>query len=121
MKFIDEAKIYVHAGDGGRGCVSFRREKFIPRGGPDGGNGGKGGDIIIRAVSSHRTLLDLKYKQHHVAKHGGHGKGNNRTGGDSSDVEIIVPVGTLVKTQKRMRFLPISPLMHRFSLSPKGG
>ncbi len=97
MKFIDEAKIYVKAGDGGRGCVSFRREKFVPRGGPDGGNGGRGGDVIIRAESSHRTLLDLKYKQHHVAKHGGHGKGSDRTGKDSPDVEIIVPVGTLVK------------------------
>jgi len=97
MKFIDEAKIYVKAGDGGRGCISFRREKFVPRGGPDGGNGGKGGDIIIRASGSHRTLLDLKYKQHHSAKHGGHGKGADRTGHDSSDVEIIVPVGTLVK------------------------
>ena len=97
MKFIDEAKIYIKAGDGGRGCVSFRREKFVPHGGPDGGNGGKGGDIIIRADSSHRTLLDLKYRQHHVAKHGGHGKGSNRTGKNSSDVEITVPVGTLVK------------------------
>ncbi|MEN6320776.1 MAG: GTPase ObgE [Syntrophaceae bacterium] len=97
MKFIDEAKIYIKAGDGGRGCVSFRREKFVPHGGPDGGNGGKGGDIIIRADASHRTLLDLKYRQHHVAKHGGHGKGSNRTGKKSPDVEIIVPVGTLVK------------------------
>jgi GTP-binding protein len=97
MKFIDEAKIYVKAGDGGRGCVSFRREKFVPRGGPDGGTGGRGGDVIIRAESSRRTLLDLKYKQHHVAKHGGHGKGSDRTGKDSPDVEIIVPVGTLVK------------------------
>ena len=97
MKFIDEAQIYVKAGDGGRGCISFRREKFVPRGGPDGGDGGKGGDIIIRASGSHRTLLDLKYKQHHVAKHGGHGKGGNRTGRNSEDVEIIVPVGTVVK------------------------
>lgn len=97
MKFIDEAQIYVKAGDGGRGCVSFRREKFVPRGGPDGGDGGKGGDIIIRSSGSHRTLLDLKYKQHHVAKHGGHGKGGNRTGRNSEDVEIIVPVGTVVK------------------------
>ncbi len=97
MKFIDEAKIYVKAGDGGRGCVSFRREKFVPRGGPNGGDGGKGGDIIIRASENHRTLLDLKYKQHHVAKHGGHGKGSNKTGANSPDVEIIVPVGTLVK------------------------
>ena len=100
MKFIDEAKIFVKAGDGGKGCISFRREKFIPRGGPDGGNGGKGGDVMIRAAIRHRTLLDLKYKQHHVAKQGGHGKGNNRTGGNSSDVEIVVPVGTLIRNEE---------------------
>ena len=97
MKFIDEAKIYVKAGDGGRGCVSFRREKFIPRGGPDGGDGGHGGDVIIRASLSRRTLLDLKYRQHHVAKHGSHGEGSKRTGKDSQDVEIVVPVGTVVR------------------------
>lgn len=97
MKFIDEAKIYVKAGDGGRGCVSFRREKFVPRGGPDGGDGGRGGDVIIRASFSRRTLLDLKFRQHHVAKHGGHGEGSKRTGKDSENVEIIVPVGTLVR------------------------
>ena len=96
MKFIDEAKIYVKAGDGGRGCVSFRREKYIPKGGPDGGNGGRGGDVIARASTSHHTLLDFKYNQHHVAKRGGHGSGNNRTGGDADDIEIVVPVGTLL-------------------------
>lgn len=97
MKFIDEAKIYVRGGHGGRGCASFRREKFVPRGGPDGGTGGKGGDIVVRASNSHRTLLDLKYRQHHFAKNGGHGGGNNRTGENAPDVEIVVPVGTLVK------------------------
>ena len=97
MKFIDEAKIYVKAGDGGRGCVSFRREKFVPHGGPDGGDGGHGGDVIIRASLSRRTLLDLKYRQHHVAKHGSHGEGSKRTGKDSEDVEIVVPVGTVVR------------------------
>jgi GTP-binding protein len=97
MKFIDEAKIYVKAGDGGRGCVSFRREKFIPKGGPDGGDGGHGGDVVIRASLGKRTLLDLKYRQHHVAKHGSHGEGNRRTGKDSQDVEIVVPVGTIVR------------------------
>ncbi len=96
MKFIDEAKIYVKAGDGGRGCVSFRREKYVPFGGPNGGDGGKGGDVVIVATSSHNTLLDLKYKQHHVAKHGGHGEGSNRTGRSASDLTIPVPVGTLV-------------------------
>ncbi len=97
MKFIDEAKIYVKAGDGGRGCVSFRREKFVPRGGPDGGDGGHGGDITIRASVSRRTLLDLKFRQHYVAKHGGHGEGSKRTGADSGNVEIVVPVGTVIR------------------------
>jgi GTP-binding protein len=96
MKFIDEVKIFVKAGDGGKGCISFRREKFVPRGGPDGGDGGKGGDVIVRASASRRTLLDLRYRQHHVAKHGGHGKGNNKTGRNSEDVEIPAPVGTLI-------------------------
>ena len=97
MKFIDEAKIIVKAGDGGQGCVSFRREKFIPRGGPDGGHGGKGGDIVIKTSRSHNTLLDLKYRQHHTAKRGGHGEGNNRSGKDAEDITLIVPIGTLVK------------------------
>jgi len=97
MKFIDEVRIFVKAGDGGKGCVSFRREKFVPRGGPDGGDGGKGGDVIICGSASHRTLLDLKYRQHHVAKHGGHGKGSDKTGRNSKDVNIPVPVGTLIR------------------------
>ena len=96
MKFIDEARIYVKGGDGGRGCVSFRREKFVPKGGPDGGNGGKGGNVIVRASKTHHTLLDLKFNQHHVAKRGGHGSGNNRTGRDAADIEIVVPVGTVL-------------------------
>jgi GTP-binding protein len=97
MKFIDEAKILVKAGDGGQGCVSFRREKFIPHGGPDGGNGGRGGDIILVTSRSHSTLLDMKYRQHHTAKRGGHGSGNNRTGKDAIDIVLVVPMGTLVK------------------------
>jgi len=96
MKFVDEARIYVKAGDGGRGCVSFRREKYVPRGGPNGGDGGKGGDVVVVASASHRTLLDLKYQQHHVARHGGHGEGSDCTGRNSDDVLIPVPVGTLV-------------------------
>jgi GTP-binding protein len=97
MKFIDEAKIYVKAGGGGKGCVSFRREKFVPRGGPDGGDGGKGGDVVIKAVNSHRTLLDLKYRQHQTAERGQHGEGSNRTGRSADDVVVVVPIGTLVK------------------------
>lgn len=97
MKFIDEAKIYVKAGDGGKGCVSFRREKYVPKGGPDGGDGGKGGDVIIRASQSRRTLLHLKFNQHHIAKRGSHGEGSNKTGKNGKDIEIIVPVGTIIK------------------------
>ena len=97
MKFVDEAKIYIKAGHGGRGCVSFRREKFVPRGGPDGGDGGKGGDVIFRAAQSHHTLLDLKYQQHQIAKNGGHGSGNHRTGRSAENLEVIVPVGTIIK------------------------
>jgi len=100
MKFIDEAKILVKAGDGGQGCVSFRREKFIPLGGPDGGNGGRGGDIILVTSRSHSTLLDMKYRQHHTAKRGGHGSGKNRSGKDSPDIVLVVPMGTLVKNDE---------------------
>jgi GTPase len=121
MKFIDEAKIFVKAGDGGKGCISFRREKFVPRGGPDGGTGGKGGDVIIRAAVSHRTLLDLKYRQHHVAKHGGHGKGNNRTGRDSEDVEILVPVGTIIRDADTGEILADLTAHGHFFVVAKGG
>lgn len=96
MKFIDEADIYVKAGDGGRGCVSFRREKYVPRGGPDGGDGGKGGDIVMRASFSHHTLLDLKHQPRHVARRGESGRGSLKTGANSPDVAITVPVGTIV-------------------------
>jgi GTP-binding protein len=96
LKFVDEARIFVKAGDGGRGCVSFRREKYVPKGGPNGGDGGKGGDVVVVASASHRTLLDLKFQQHHVARHGGHGEGSDCTGRNSDDVVIPVPVGTIV-------------------------
>ncbi len=121
MKFVDEARIYVKAGDGGRGCVSFRREKFVPRGGPDGGNGGKGGDIVIRSSDSRRTLLDLKYKQYHTAKPGGHGKGANKTGRDSSDVEVIVPVGTLVKDSESDELIADLSASGQAAIAAKGG
>lgn len=97
MKFVDEVKVYVKAGHGGAGCVSFRREKFVPKGGPDGGNGGKGGDVILRAATSHHTLLDLKYRQHLFAQNGGAGSGNNRTGFSAENLIVDVPVGTVVK------------------------
>ncbi len=121
MKFIDEAKIYIKAGDGGRGCVSFRREKFVPRGGPNGGDGGKGGDIIARAVASCSTLLDLKYRQHHTVKHGGHGEGSNRTGRGSEDMEIVVPVGTLIKDVETGEVLADLALDGQRAIIAKGG
>lgn len=94
MKFLDEAKIYLKSGDGGAGCVSFRREKYIEFGGPDGGNGGKGGDIIFEVVPTLNTLIDFRYTQHFRAKNGMHGMGRNRTGVGGDDLVIKVPVGT---------------------------
>jgi len=97
MKFVDEARIHVKAGDGGNGCVSFRRERFIPRGGPDGGDGGKGGDVILQADSQLSTLLDLTYPKQFRAQKGTHGKGKDQTGRNGEDFIVRVPVGTLVR------------------------
>lgn len=96
--FIDEAIIFVKAGDGGRGCVSFRREAYVPRGGPDGGDGGKGGDIILEAERNLHTLLDFRYKRRYMAGQGEHGRGSDQTGHNGGDCVIRVPVGTLVRT-----------------------
>ncbi len=97
MDFIDESRIFVKAGDGGNGCCSFRREKFIPKGGPDGGDGGKGGDVIITASPHYHTLLDQRYHPHYKSKRGQHGKGKNCTGRSGEDLIIPVPVGTQIK------------------------
>lgn len=99
MQFVDYIKIYVKAGNGGRGCVSFRREKYVPRGGPDGGDGGRGGHVIIRATSQLNTLLDQKYHYEYRAEKGEHGKGKNMHGRDGRDLVIHVPVGTIVKDE----------------------
>ena len=99
MKFVDEASLYVKAGDGGRGCVSFRREKYIPRGGPDGGDGGKGGDVIIVGKQSLISLLDFKYKRHYKAENGRFGAGRNKTGRNGEDLVIHVPLGTIVQDE----------------------
>ncbi|HWV52871.1 GTPase ObgE [Pseudorhodoplanes sp.] len=96
MKFLDEAKIYIQSGDGGNGCVSFRREKFIEFGGPNGGDGGRGGDVIARAVEGLNTLIDYRYMQHHKAQRGGNGMGNDRHGANGKDMIIKVPVGTQI-------------------------
>jgi len=94
--FIDQAQIWVKAGDGGHGCVSFRREKFIPKGGPDGGDGGKGGDVYFRAVENLDTLLDFAGKHHWQAQNGQPGSGNNRHGANGRDLIVKVPPGTLI-------------------------
>jgi GTP-binding protein len=96
MKFLDQAKVYLRSGDGGAGCVSFRREKFIEFGGPDGGNGGRGGDVIAECVDGLNTLIDYRYQQHFKASTGTHGMGKNRTGADGKDSVLRVPVGTQI-------------------------
>jgi GTP-binding protein len=96
MRFLDQAKIYVKGGDGGDGCVSFRREKYIPRGGPNGGDGGRGGSVIARADDALNTLIDYRYKQHFRAPRGGHGMGRERTGASGADIELAVPPGTQI-------------------------
>jgi len=96
MKFLDQAKIYVKSGAGGAGCLSFRREKFIEFGGPDGGDGGRGGDVIALCVDGLNTLVDYRYQQHFKAKTGGHGMGKNRAGAKGADAILKVPVGTQI-------------------------
>ncbi len=96
MKFLDEAKVYIRSGDGGAGAVSFRREKFIEFGGPDGGDGGRGGDVWIEAVNGLNTLIDFRFQQHFKAGTGIHGMGRNRTGAGGADVTLKVPVGTQI-------------------------
>jgi len=97
--FVDQVKIFVKGGDGGKGCVSFRREAHVPRGGPDGGVGGKGGDVVLVAVSHQNTLLPLRYQPEHRADRGGHGGPGNRTGRDGSDRAVSVPPGTSVRDE----------------------
>ena len=96
MHFLDQAKIYIRSGAGGPGAVSFRREKYVEYGGPDGGDGGKGGDIVFEAVAGLNTLIDFRYSQHFKAQRGGGGAGKNRTGAGGSDLVIKVPVGTQI-------------------------
>jgi GTP-binding protein len=101
MHFLDQAKIFIRSGAGGPGAVSFRREKFIEYGGPDGGNGGKGGDIVFEAVPGLNTLIDFRYTQHFRAPRGSGGSGSNRTGGGGRDLIIRVPVGTQVLSEDK--------------------
>src|SRR5438067_5433784 len=94
--FIDEAKIRVKAGDGGNGCVAFRREKYVPRGGPSGGDGGKGGDVIMESSERHNTLVHFRFNPEYKAQRGRHGEGSNRTGREGTDIILKVPVGTIL-------------------------
>ena len=105
MQFIDLALIHIRSGTGGSGCSSFRREKFIEFGGPDGGDGGKGGNVVIRAVSNLNTLIDFKYKRHYFAKNGRPGMGQNKTGANGDDVILNVPVGTEVLLENKKTVL----------------
>ena len=101
MKFLDEVKIYISSGNGGPGCISFRREANVPKGGPDGGNGGDGGNVIIKTVDNLNTLIDYRYKQHFKAKSGQHGMGKNRNGHNADDVILKVPFGTEILNEDK--------------------
>ncbi len=101
MKFLDQAKVYIRSGDGGAGCVSFRREKFIEFGGPDGGDGGRGGDVWAEAADGLNTLIDYRYQQHFKAKTGGHGMGKDRHGKGAPEMVLKVPVGTQILDEDR--------------------
>ena len=107
--FIDEAKIRVKAGDGGNGCMAFRREKFVPRGGPSGGDGGRGGDVIMESSQRHNTLIHFRYNPEHKAQRGEHGMGSNCTGLDGKSIVLQVPVGTALYDQET------GELIHDFS------
>jgi len=105
MKFLDQAKIYIASGAGGNGCVSFRKEKYVEFGGPDGGNGGKGGDVIFVTDPNLNTLIDFRFQQHYKAKKGENGKGKNKTGSSGSDIIIKVPPGTEVYNEDKTTLL----------------
>src|SRR5258705_1915450 len=110
MKFLDEAKVYIRSGDGGNGCVAFRREKYIEFGGPSGGNGGRGGDVIIEVVDGLNTLIDYRYQQHFKAPKGTNGMGKDRHGANGKAIVLKVPVGTQVFDEDR------ETLIHDFTM-----
>jgi GTP-binding protein len=121
MKFLDQAKVYIRSGDGGAGSVSFRREKFIEFGGPDGGDGGRGGDVWIEAVDGLNTLIDYRYQQHFRAKTGVHGMGRNKTGARGADVTLKVPAGTQVFAEDNETLIcDLTEVGQRFRIA-KGG
>ena len=121
MQFVDYVKIRVKAGDGGRGCVSFRREKYVPKGGPNGGDGGKGGHVIIKADRQLNTLLDLRYHPYYKAQRGEHGKGKNMHGKDGDDLTIPVPAGTTVKDEETGELLADLDAEGKEVIAARGG
>ena len=121
MKFVDQAKIYISSGHGGAGCVSFRREKYVPRGGPDGGDGGRGGDVRIEAVSQKETLLRFHLNQHFKAGNGRPGMGRNRSGEAGPDMQLDVPTGTVVFDQETGELLADLALPGSVFVAAKGG
>ena len=121
MKFLDQAKVYIESGQGGPGSVSFRREKFIEYGGPDGGNGGKGGDVWVECVDGLNTLIDYRYQQHFRAQRGGHGAGRQRSGANSPDVVLKVPKGTQVLAEDNETLIADLTEVGQRVLLAKGG
>jgi GTP-binding protein len=121
MKFLDQAKVFIRSGDGGAGCVSFRREKFIEFGGPNGGDGGRGGDVVAECVDGLNTLIDYRYQQHFKAKTGGHGMGANRSGASSPEVVLKVPVGTQVFDEDNETLLADFTVVGQRAVLAKGG
>ena len=121
MQFVDYSSIYVKSGGGGKGCVSFRREKFVPKGGPDGGDGGKGCDVIIRATSQLNTLLDFRYRREYRARNGQNGMGKKMHGRNAEDLIVPVPLGTTIKTQKSGETLADLVKEGDFFIAAKGG
>ena len=105
MKFLDLVKIYIRSGSGGSGCVSFRREKYLEHGGPDGGDGGSGGDVLVEAVSGLNTLIDFRYKQHFYAQNGESGKGKQRSGKSGENIILKVPIGTEILCEDQLNLL----------------
>ncbi|AMM85640.1 GTPase ObgE [Martelella sp. AD-3] len=121
MKFLDEAKVYIRSGDGGAGSVSFHREKYIEFGGPDGGDGGRGGDVWVEAVEGLNTLIDFRYQQHFKGETGGHGMGRNRTGANGKSVTLKVPVGTQIFEEDRETLIcDLTAIGERYRLASGG-
>src|SRR5918993_1213049 len=121
MKFLDQAKIYIRSGDGGAGAVSFRREKFIEFGGPDGGDGGRGGDVWVECVEGLNTLIDYRYQQHFKAQKGEHGMGKNRAGAKGKDIVLKVPAGTQILEEDGETLLADMTHVGQRVLLAKGG